>query len=47
MDPPFLLGEGKVEPPTKLSKREGDLTGPRLLEGVAEKEGVAFFRMGL
>ena len=38
---PFLLGGG-VEPPTKLSKR-GGLTGPQLLEGVAEREGVTFF----
>ena len=40
--PPLSAGRG-VEPPTKFSKR-GDLTGPQLLEGVAGKEGVTFFR---
>ena len=39
--PPFL--QGKVEPPTKFSKRVG-LTGPQLLEGVAGKEGGDFFQ---
>ena len=41
--PPFLLG--RVEPPTKFSKREG-LRGLQLWEGVAGKEGVTFFRRG-
>ena len=45
---PFLLGGGgEVEPPTKFSKRrEGDLTGPQLLEGrgFAGKEGVDFIQ---
>ena len=40
--PPFCRG-GEVEPPTKFSKR-GSLTGPQILEGVAGKEGVTFFR---
>ena len=39
--PPFSAGE--FELPTKFSKRVG-LTGPQLLEGVAGKEGVTFFR---
>ena len=43
--PPYSSGRG-VEPPTKFSKR-GGLTGPQLLEGVARKEGVTFFREGL
>ena len=37
-------GEG-AEPPTKISKR-GGLTGPQLLQEVAGKEGVTFFRWG-
>ena len=41
--PPFL--QGRVEPPTKYSKRMG-LTGPQLLEGVAGKEGGDFFQGG-
>ena len=41
--PPFL--QGRVEPPTKFSKRVG-LTGPQLLEGVAGKEGGDFFQGG-
>ena len=36
-------GAGEVEPPTKFSKRR-DLIGPQLLEEVAGKEGVTFFR---
>ena len=45
--PPFLQGEGGVEPPTKFSKRGAwCLTGPQLLEEVAEKERVTFFRGG-
>ena len=40
-------GGGGVEPPTKFSKRGGGLRGPQLLEGVAGKEGVTFFREGL
>ena len=40
--PPSLSAEG-FEPPTKFSKREG-LNGPKLLEGVAGKEGGDFFR---
>ena len=40
---PFCRG---VEPPTKLSKRGQDLTGPQLLEGVAGKEGDDFFQGG-
>ena len=40
---PPLSDGGRVEPPTKFSKR-GGLTGPQLLEGVAGKEGVTFFR---
>ena len=39
---PLSAGGGGVEPPTKFSKR-GGLTGPQLLEGVAEREGVTFF----
>ena len=36
---------GRVEPPTKFSKRGGGLTGPQLLEGVCwERGGVTFFR---
>ena len=42
--PPFLQG---VEPPTKFSKRGGELTGPRPLEGVAGKERGDFFRVGV
>ena len=38
---------GGVEPPTKFSKRGGSLTGPQLLEGVAEKEGGDFFQGGV
>ena len=34
-------GEGG-EPPTKFSRKEGDLTRPQLLEGVAGKEGSLF-----
>ena len=42
---PPPLSAGGVEPPTKFSKRGGGgLTGPQLLEGVARKEGVTFFR---
>ena len=44
---PPLSAEGRgerVEPPTKFSKRGGDLTGPQLLEAIAVKEGVTFFR---
>ena len=37
--------QGGVEPPTNFSKR-GALTGPQLLQGVAGKEGVTFFRGG-
>ena len=33
----YLILLGRVEPPTKPSKR-GDLTGPQLIEGVAGKE---------
>ena len=40
---PPLSDGGRVEPPTKFSKR-GGLTGPQLLEGVAGKEGGDFFR---
>ena len=45
--PPFG-GGGWVEPPTKCSKggRGGGLTGPHLLEGVAGKERLTFFRGG-
>ena len=44
---PFLLGDGGgglVEPPTKFSKRKRGLTRSQLLEGVAGKEWVTFFR---
>ena len=45
--PPPFCWEGRggvvVALPTKFSKR-GGLTGPQLLEGVAGKEGVTFFR---
>ena len=46
--PPFLLGGGGVEPPTKFSIRGGEgLTGSQFVEGVAGKrEGVTFFRDG-
>ena len=37
-------GRGGVEPPTKFKKKGGSLTGPQLLEGVAGKEGMTFFR---
>ena len=43
---PPLSDGGRVEPPTKFSKR-GGLTGPQLLEGVAGKEGVTLIRQGL
>ena len=43
---PPLSDGGRVEPPTKFSKR-GGLTGPQLLEGVAGKEGGEFFQGGL
>ena len=43
---PPLSDGGRVEPPTKFSKR-GGLTGPQLLEGVAGKEGVTLIRRGL
>ena len=33
----YLIVLGRVEPPTKFSKR-GDLTGPQLKTGVAGKE---------
>ena len=37
--PPFLLGGGGIELPTKFSKR-GDVTGPQLLEwGCGENGG--------
>ena len=39
---PSLLGDGGGEPPTKFSKKEGNLTRPQLLEGVAGKEGSLF-----
>ena len=39
---PFCWG---VEAPTKFSKR-GGLTGHKLLEGIAGKEWVTFFREG-
>ena len=42
----YLILLGRVEPPTKFSKR-GDLTGPQLIErGCWEREGVTFFRGG-
>ena len=40
-----LSDGGKVEPPTKFSKR-ASLTGPQLLEGFAGKEGVTLFWWG-
>ena len=43
--PLFFCWRGKVEPPTKFSKR-GGLTGPQLLEGGCWKEGVKFFKGG-
>ena len=42
--PFYRVGGERIEPPTKFSKRGGDLTGPRLLQGVAGKEWVTFFR---
>ena len=39
-------GVGKIEPPTKFSKR-GSLTRSQFLEGVAAKEGVIFVKGGL
>ena len=42
---PFCWGGGRVEPPTKFSKR-GGLIGPQLLQGVAGKEGVTIFGEG-
>ena len=48
---PFLLkgwegGGGGIEPPTKFSKKGGGLAGSQFLEGIAWKEGVAFFEGG-
>ena len=38
-------GRGQVEPPTNFQQMGGEgLTGPQLLEGVAGKEGVTFFK---
>ena len=42
---PFLLWEG-VEPPTKFSKKRGDLTGPQLLEWSFWEKGGDFFQEG-
>ena len=42
---PFSAERSRAEPPTKFSER-GALKGSQLLEGVAEKEGVTFFRGG-
>ena len=40
----YLILLGRVEPPTKFSKR-GDLTGPQLIDGGCwERDGVTFFR---
>ena len=40
----YLILLGRVEPPTKFSKR-GGVTGPQLIEGGCwEREGVTFFR---
>ena len=39
------MGGGGFEPPTKFSKRGGDLTGPKPLTGrLLEKRGVTFVR---
>ena len=38
---PLPLLQGRLEPPTKFSKR-GGLTGSQFSEGVAGKEGVTF-----
>ena len=47
MIPPPPLCWGGVEPPIKFSKKGGGgLTGYQLLEGVAGKEGVIFFKWG-
>ena len=43
--PPPYVSARRVEAPTKFSK-SGDLTGPQILEGVAEKEGGEFFQGG-
>ena len=49
--PPLPFCWGRVEPPTKFSKRGGGLTGPQILEGIVGKEGrdlfqgVAFFSL--
>ena len=42
--PPFCKGGGLSLQP---NFQKGGLTGPQLLEGVAGKEGVTFFRGGL
>ena len=43
--PPFLLGgEGGGLNLLADFQKEGSLTGPKFLEGVAGKEGVTFFR---
>ena len=44
-------GAGRIESPTKFSKRGGEgaggsLTGPQILEGIAGKEGSDFFQGG-
>ena len=39
---PLSAGGGGHQP--NFQKGEGGLTGPQLLEGVARKEGVIFFR---
>ena len=42
---PPLSDGGRVEPPTKFSKR-GSLTGPQLLEGVCWERGGDFIQGG-
>ena len=47
--PPLSAGDwggggGRVEPPTKFSKREGRLTKPQLLDGVCSERGGDFIQ---
>ena len=44
MHPPLFVGGGRVEPPTKFSKRGGGLTGPQLLKGGCWERGGDFFQ---
>ena len=44
--PALSAGEGGVWTSNQIFKKGGSLTGPQLLEGVAWKEAVTFFRGG-